>query len=164
MYLDTKEWLSLDLYLVAFLFLFTVKFTKDFIDSLRHVCAKIHLWIKSHCCFMLIIFRVDFSLIWRLSVLRHSSKHLHSVCSVRMPADTALVQLVVSAVAGQPLMGHPRLLQHSALLMLCEQELQDFVPFLWDVFVFFILCLNDDLIQNILNVSVLLLFLLFQWS
>lgn len=30
------------------------------------------------------------------------------------------------------------------------------------VFVFFILCLNDDLIQNVLNVSVLLLLLLFR--
>ena len=153
--------LSLDLYPVTFLFLFTVKFTKDLIDSLRRLCAKIHLWIKSHCCFMLIIFRVDFSLIWRLSVLRHSSKH-HT-----QPAESAR-----------------QLIQHwySCSKRCCrEPPGVTLTPFhnpvsdsLWArvaglcifsiVFMFFVLCLNDDLIQNILNVSVLLLFLLFQWS
>lgn len=107
MYLDSKEWLSLGLYPVTFLFLFTVKFTKDFIDSLRRLCAKIHLRIKSQCCFMLIFFRVDFSLIWRLSVLRPASRHLHSVCRVCMPAGTALAQSVVSAVAGKSPMWYP---------------------------------------------------------
>ena len=162
MYLDSKEWLSLGLYPVTFLFLFTVKFTKDFIDSLRRLCAKIHLRIKSQCCSMLIIFRVDFSLIWRLSVLRPASRHLHSVCRVCMPAGTALAQSVVSAVAGKPPMWYPPpstvWISHSLwarVAGLCTFSI---------VFVFFILCLNDDLIQNMLNVSVLLLLLLFWWS